>query len=200
MNIDLLKGHVPEKVLIELKEQASKFGLNSDLRLAHFISQASHESVDFKFTEENLNYSEKRMLQIFPKYFNSSNSIYYARKPEKIASKVYASRLGNGNEASKDGWTYRGRGYIQITGKNNYKLFGESIDKNFILYPDLVASKFACTSALWFFDSNNLWDICDKGSSSDVVTLLSKRINGGTIGLKDRLARFTKFANILNIL
>lgn len=200
IDFKVLKGVIPSYVLNELEKNGEDFGVTSKIRLAHLLSQVEHESGNFKVVEENLRYTEKRLLQVFPKYFNESNSIYYAMKPEKIANKVYASRMGNRNEKSGDGWLFRGRGYLQLTGAENYVNFGKAIKENLVKYPDLVSTKYPLTSALWFFKVNNIWDICDKGSSSDVVTLLSKRINGGTIGLKDRLARFTKFANILNIL
>lgn len=200
MNLDLLKGHIPDKVLVELREKALMFGLNSDVRLAHFLSQASHESGGFLKTEENLNYSEKRLLEVFPKYFNESNSVYYANKPEKIGSRVYASRMGNRDEKSQDGYWFRGRGYLQLTGANNYVAFGKAVNENLLKFPDLVSVKYPTSSALWYFQVNNLWSICDKGTSVETVTTLTKKINGGTIGLKHRLEEFNKFAKILKII
>ena len=200
MNFDALKGHVPDKVLVELREKALLFGLTSNLRLAHFLAQVSHESGGFLKTEENLNYSEKRLLEVFPKYFNESNSIYYANKPEKIGSRVYASRMGNRDEKSGDGYWFRGRGYLQLTGANNYVAFGKAVNENLVKFPDLVSAKYPLTSALYFFNVNKLWSICDEGLSEATVTKLTKRINGGTIGLKHRLAEFNKFAKILKII
>lgn len=200
MNFDVLKGHVPDKVLVELREKALLFGLTSNLRLAHFLAQVSHESGGFLKTEENLNYSEKRLLEVFPKYFNESNSIYYANKPEKIGSRVYASRMGNRDEKSGDGYWFRGRGYLQLTGANNYVAFGKTVNENLVKFPDLVSAKYPLTSALYFFNVNKLWSICDEGLSEATVTKLTKRINGGTIGLKHRLAEFNKFAKILKII
>ena len=199
MNLDLLKGYIPDKVLVELREKALMFGLNSDIRLAHFLSQLSHESGGFLKTEENLNYSEKRLLKVFPKYFNESNSVYYANKPEKIASRVYASRMGNRDEKSGDGFWFRGRGYLQLTGANNYVAFGKAVNENLVKFPDLVSVKYPTTSALWFFQVNNLWSICDKGITPEVVSSLTKKINGGTIGLKHRIDEFNKFLKILKI-
>lgn len=200
MNFDVLKGHVHDKVLVELREKALLFGLTSNLRLAHFLAQVSHESGGFLKTEENLNYSEKRLLEVFPKYFNESNSIYYANKPEKIGSRVYASRMGNRDEKSGDGYWFRGRGYLQLTGANNYVAFGKTVNENLVKFPDLVSAKYPLTSALYFFNVNKLWSICDEGLSEATVTKLTKRINGGTIGLKHRLAEFNKFAKILKII
>lgn len=200
MNFDVLKGHVPDKVLVELREKALLFGLTSNLRLAHFLAQVSHESGGFLKTEENLNYSEKRLLEVFPKYFNESNSIYYANKPEKIGSRVYASRMGNRDEKSGDGYWFRGRGYLQLTGANNYVAFGKAVNENLVKFPDLVSAKYPLTSALYFFNVNKLWSICDEGLTEATVTKLTKRINGGTIGLKHRLAEFNKFAKILKII
>ena len=200
MNFDVLKGHVPDKVLVELREKALLFGLTSNLRLAHFLAQVSHESGGFLKTEENLNYSEKRLLEVFPKYFNESNSIYYANKPEKIGSRVYASRMGNRDEKSGDGYWFRGRGYLQLTGANNYVAFGKTVNENLVKFPDLVSAKYPLTSALYFFNVNKLWSICDEGFSEATVTKLTKRINGGTIGLKHRLTEFNKFAKILKII
>lgn len=200
MNFDVLKGHVPDKVLVELREKALLFGLTSNLRLAHFLAQVSHESGGFLKTEENLNYSEKRLLEVFPKYFNESNSIYYANKHEKIGSRVYASRMGNRDEKSGDGYWFRGRGYLQLTGANNYVAFGKTVNENLVKFPDLVSAKYPLTSALYFFNVNKLWSICDEGLSEATVTKLTKRINGGTIGLKHRLAEFNKFAKILKII
>lgn len=200
MNFQLLNGHVPVKILVELKGKALLFGLTSDIRLAHFLSQVSHESGGFLKTEENLNYSEKRLLQVFPKYFNERNSIYYANKPEKIGSRVYASRMGNRDEKSGDGYWFRGRGYLQLTGAENYVAFGKAVNENLVKFPDLVSVKYPLTSALFFFNTNNLWSICDEGSTEDTVKKLTKRINGGTIGLKHRVAEFNKFAKILKII
>lgn len=200
MNFDVLKGHVPDKVLVELREKALLFGLTSNLRLAHFLAQVSHESGGFLKTEENLNYSEKRLLEVFPNYFNESNSIYYANKPEKIGSRVYASRMGNRDEKSGDGYWFRGRGYLQLTGANNYVAFGKTVNENLVKFPDLVSTKYLLTSALYFFNTNKLWTLCDEGSTESTVTKLTKRINGGTIGLKHRVAEFNKFAKILKII
>ena len=120
-------------------------------------------------------------------------SASYASKPQKIGSRVYANRMGNGDEASGEGYLYRGRGYIQLTGKNNYRSFGQFIGEDTVGNPDLVATKYPLASAAFFFTVNKIWDICDQGESDTVVAAVTKRVNGGTIGLPDRLAHFKKY-------
>ena len=163
-------------------------------RAAHFFAQTSHESGGFKVFSENLNYSAQGLQGIFGKYFPGNLEESYARKPEKIANRVYASRMGNGNEASGDGWKFRGRGALQTTGKDNYSQFAKHLGKPEIMTnPDLVATEFAFESAIFFFDKNKLWDICDKGVTKDTILALTKRINGGTHGLADREEKTFKY-------
>jgi putative chitinase len=145
---------------------------------------------------ENLNYSAAGLLKVFPRYFNPTTAKQFERKPQLIANKVYANRIGNGNEASGDGWNYRGRGYLQVTGRANYKAFSEYIGEDCEKNPDLVATKYPLDSALWFFDRNKLWTLCDKGEEN--VPIVSKRVNGGTNGLQDRLNKFRSFIKYLN--
>lgn len=163
------------------------------LCMCHFLAQCSHESGDFKHTTENLNYSEQGLLKTFPKYFNVDTAKLYARNPEKIGNKVYANRMGNGDEKSGDGFKFRGRGYIQLTGKNNYKLFGNFIGQDMIANPEAVANLYSLESAYWFFTVNNLWDIAKEGSTEKVIKKLTLRINGGIFGLQDRIAKFNFF-------
>ena len=125
LKIDALRGHVPQSIIAQLPAVISQFNINTPLRLAHFLAQCSHESGAFKAVKENLNYSADGLKRIFGKYFPGNLNVVYARNPEKIASRVYASRMGNGSEASKDGYKFRGRGYIQLTGKENYVKFGK---------------------------------------------------------------------------
>lgn len=196
--IDKLNGKLPQAVLNELPLVMEKFGISNSTRLAHFLSQVAHESGNFKFVNENLNYGAKGLLSIFKKYFpTEALAKAYERKPEKIANKVYASRMGNGDEASGDGYKFRGRGYIQLTGKDNYKAFSDFIGEDCVANPDLVATKYPLTSAAFFFHKNKLWDICDKGHSHDVVTAVTKRVNGGTIGLDDRIKHFEEYNHLL---
>ena len=169
-----------------LKKAMEFFKLTPE-RAAHFFGQLSHESGGFQVFTENLNYSASGLLKVFPKYFTKTTVNAYARQPVKIASKVYGNRMGNGNEASKEGWTFRGRGAIQLTGKDNYRLFSESIKKPEILTkPDLVATDYAFESAMFFFNTNKLWSICDLGVNDKSITSLTRRINGGTKGLAER--------------
>jgi putative chitinase len=197
--LDKLKGHVPQAVIDAIPDTAVRFGITTSLRLAHFLAQCGHESGGFKAVQENLNYGAKGLLGIFKKYFKTiAQATAYERKPEKIANLVYANRMGNGNEASGEGWKFRGRGYIQLTGKENYKAFDATVPEDIIATPDLVATKYALASAAFFFKKNNLWSICDKGSSPEVVTLVTKRVNGGTIGLADRQKHFKEYYNLLS--
>jgi putative chitinase len=198
LKLDKLKGHVPQIVIDSIPEVASKFGINTPLRVAHFLAQCGHESGGFRLTQENLNYSAKGLNGIFRKYFpTEASAASYARNPQKIANKVYGNRMGNGNEASGEGFKFRGRGYIQLTGKENYTAFGKSIGVDILSNPDLVASKYALASAAWFFSKNGLHRIADEGASDAVVTRITKRVNGGTIGLADRIKHFKEYYHLL---
>jgi putative chitinase len=164
------------------------------VRAAHFFAQTSHETGGFKAFSENLNYSAQGLQGIFGKYFPGTLEESYARQPEKIANRVYADRMGNGNEASGDGWKFRGRGALQLTGKANYEAFAKYLGTNEVMEnPDLVATKFAFESAMFFFERNKLWSICDKGINDAAILELTKRINGGTHGLEDRKAKTYKY-------
>lgn len=198
LNLAALAGKVPQAVIDQIPETAAKFGITTNLRLAHFLAQCALESMNFTAVVENLNYSAQRLLQVFPKYFKNVDVNAYARNPQKIGSRVYANRMGNGDEASGDGFKYRGRGYIQLTGKNNYQSFTNHIGEDCVANPDLVATKYPLASAGFFFNSNNIWAICDQGASDAVVTNVTKRVNGGTHGLADRLQNFKKFFAALN--
>jgi putative chitinase len=193
LNLEGLKGHVPDAVLAQIPDTAAKFNITNNLRLAHFLSQCGHESGGFKAVSENLNYSADGLKKIFGKYFPGNLNESYARQPEKIASRVYASRMGNGDEASKEGFKFRGRGYIQLTGKSNYTAFAKFIGEDTVANPDLVATKYPLASAAFFFDSNKLWAICDRGADDATVTAVTKRVNGGTIGLADRIKHFKEY-------
>jgi putative chitinase len=198
MDVNKLKGHIPESVIAQLPDTIAKFELNTPLRLAHFLAQAGHESGGFKAVNENLNYGAKGLLGIFKKYFPTpEKAALYERKPEKIANLVYGGRMGNGPEASGEGFKFRGRGYIQLTGKDNYKAFDAVVTENIIENPDLVATKYPLLSAAWFFHKNGLHKIADKGATDAVVTEVTKRVNGGTIGLPDRLKHFKEYYALL---
>lgn len=198
MKTDNLNKTLNPAIMGEVFSIVEKFNITNHLRLSHFLSQCAHESGNFKFLTENLNYSADGLLKIFPKYFkDKATADAYARKPEKIGSRVYANRMGNGDEASGEGFKFRGRGYIQLTGKDNYKQFGAFVGEDLVANPDLVATKYPLTSAAFFFDKNKLWDICDKGDTPEIVTLVTKRVNGGTHGLEDRLNKFNTFNTLL---
>jgi putative chitinase len=197
LKLEKLKGHVPDAVIAQIPDAASKFQINTPLRLAHFLAQCGHESAGFKATQENLNYSADGLNKIFTKYFKTVSAAAYARNPEKIASRVYADRMGNGNEASKDGYKYRGRGYIQLTGKSNYTEFNKSVSDDVLANPDLVASKYALLSAAWFWNSRSLNNSADKGANDAAVTEITKKVNGGTIGLPDRIKHFKEYYALL---
>jgi putative chitinase len=198
LKLDTLKGHIPDSVIAMIPEVASKFEINTALRLAHFLAQCGHESGGFRLTQENLNYSAKGLNGIFKKYFPTLDSaVPYERKPEKIANKVYGGRMGNGLEASGEGWKFHGRGFIQLTGKDNYTAFTKSIGEDCIANPDLVASKYALASAAWFFNKNGLHKMADGGATDAVVTSITKRVNGGTIGLPDRIKHFNEYYKLL---
>ena len=197
LKIDKLKGHIPDSVIAQIPETAAKFNITTNLRLAHFLAQCSHESGGFKAVSENLNYSVDGLKKIFPKYFPGNIAESYARNPEKIASKVYGGRMGNGDETTKEGFKFRGRGFIQLTGKQNYTNFAKFIGEDTVSNPDLVATKYPLASAAFFFDSNKLWSICDNGADNATVTAVTKRVNGGTIGLADRIKHFREYYNLL---
>jgi putative chitinase len=198
MDINKLKGHIPDSVIAMLPDTMAKFELNTPLRLAHFLAQAGHESGGFKAVNENLNYGAKGLLGIFKKYFPTpEKAALYERKPEKIANLVYGSRMGNGAEATGEGYKFRGRGYIQLTGKDNYKAFDAVVPENLLETPDLVATKYPLLSAAWFFHKNGLHKIADGGATDAVVTSVTKRVNGGTIGLPDRIKHFKEYYSLL---
>jgi len=182
-----------------LKAAASYFKLNKN-RAAHFFAQCAHESGNFKAFSENLNYGAKGLRTTFGKYFQTEGiAKNYERQPQRIANRAYANRMGNGDEASGDGFAYKGRGPLQLTGKNNYRAFGKYIgrEQEVLDNPDLVATELGFESALWFFDANKLWSICDQGINDAAILALTKRINGGTHGLDDRKAKTKKYAKWL---
>ena len=198
MDINKLKGHIPDSVLSEIPSVMDKFGIKTELRLAHFLAQCAHESGNFTVLKENLNYSAEGLTKVFPKYFPTIESTNgYAKNPEKIANKVYGGRMGNGNESSGDGYKYSGRGAIQLTGKQNYTLFDDFVPEAIIETPSLVATKYPLLSADWFWSRNGLNAIADLGATDDVITKITKKVNGGTHGLEDRIAKFKKFYPIL---
>jgi len=181
-----------------LKAAAAFYKLSPN-RAAHFFAQTAHESGNFKTFSENLNYSAKGLRGVFRKYFpTDALANAYARQPMKIANRVYANRMGNGPESSGDGWKFRGRGALQLTGHDNYQAFANYVNRPDVMAnPDLVAGELCFESALWFFDRNKLWGICDQGVNDAAILALTKRINGGTHGLDDRKLKTKKYATWL---
>lgn len=167
----------------------------SPARAAHFFAQTAHETGGFKAFSENLNYSAKGLRGVFSKYFPDDNTArYYERNPEMIANRVYGGRMGNGDESSGDGWLYRGRGALQLTGKSNYAAFADFMGRPDVLSnPDVVAGELAFESAMFFFERNKLWAICDQGINDNAILALTKKINGGTHGLDDRAEKTKKY-------
>lgn len=173
------------------------FRISSDERLAHFLGQVAHESNHFTVGEENLNYSAKGLMITFKKYFYPQEAVNYARQPEKIANRVYANRMGNGSEQSGDGWKHRGMGAIQLTGKNNQERFANKIrDLKILDNPKIIADRYFFESALFFFDENRLWTLCDEVTNNSIIAL-TRRINGGTNGLQDRIELTNKYYSLL---
>jgi putative chitinase len=188
---------LPLSVTGELDDVIKKYNINSPLRLAHFLSQVAHESNNFKVIRENLNYSAEGLLKVFPKYFSKDTAMFSVRKPEIIANIVYSNRMGNGDRSSGDGYKFRGRGFIQLTGKINYESYGKYINVNLIDNPDLVATKYPLSSAGWFFQKKGLWSICDEGDNIDTIKKVTYRVNGGYNGLQDRIEKFNIFNTLL---
>jgi len=196
MDLNKLKGHVPDTVITQIPEVMQKFGIDTPVELAHFLAQCGHESGGFRVVNENLNYSAKGLMGIFKKYFpTAALAEAYQRKPEKIANRVYGGRMGNGDEASGEGFKFRGRGYIQLTGKQNYTAFGKAIGVDISANPDLVATKYPLLSAAWFFSKNCLGRCKDASDAS--VLAVTKCVNGGTIGLADRQKHFKEYYHLL---
>ena len=200
LTLDQLKQLIPKNKHVEhwhsaLSQLLPDYGIDTEQRIAAFIAQCAHESGEFTMIKENLNYRWESLRRTFPKYFPTDEiARKYAQKPEAIANKVYANRMGNGDEASGDGYRYSGRGLIQLTGKDNYFWFAESIG----ISPE-EASEYMATfegasqSACWFWETNNLNQWADK---DDILTL-TKRINGGTIGLEDRIKHYEHAKHVL---
>lgn len=183
-----------------LKAAAAFYKLSPN-RAAHFFAQTAHESGGFKAFSENLNYSAKGLRGIFGKYFQTDAiAKAYERQPQRIANRAYANRMGNGDEASGEGFAFRGRGALQLTGKFNYSEFAKYVNRPDVMTnPDLVAGELCFESALWFFDKNKLWSICDKGINEAAIRELSSRINGSKNphGLDDRRMKTKKYASWL---
>lgn len=198
MNTDNLNGILPSTIVSDIGYVETKFGINTVLRLAHFLAQCAEESQDFTRLSENLNYSADGLLKVFPTHFDVNDANAYAHQPEKIANRIYADRMGNGDEQSGDGWKYRGRGLIEMTGKYMYQQFSNFIGTDCVGEPDLLVSRYALASAAYFFYHNGILPICDEGSSQEVVEAVTKKVNGGVLGLAQRTQYFEKIYEALN--
>lgn len=183
-----------EKYYEPLVAAMEHFGINTKNRIAAFLANLAHESASFNTIEENLNYSAKRLLQVWPKHFRNRNVNLYHRQPQKIANVAYANRMGNGDKNSGDGWRYRGRGLIQLTGKDNYRMFGNAIGADIVSDPDWVLTPEGATiSAAWFWNSRKLNRFVDSGDLRE----LTRRINGGYHGHADRVRRYNHIRKVL---
>lgn len=193
-----LKDVLPENVLTQMLNILHTTNITTPLRMAHFLAQCAHESGDFRHIFENLNYSAQGLLRVFPRHFGTlALAKLYERNPVKIGSRVYANRMGNGDEKSGDGFKFRGRGFIQLTGRNNYVRFSEFVGEDVVENPDLVALKYPLTSALFYFERNNLWQVADRGAGEAVIKEMTKLINGGFNGLNDRMNKFNRYYKAL---
>jgi putative chitinase len=198
LDINKLKGVIPDGVISQIPDVMEKYSINTPVRLAHFLAQCGHESGGFRIVTENLNYSAQGLMTIFKRYFPTQElANQYARQPEKIANFVYANRMSNGTPSSGDGWRFRGRGYIQLTGRDNYTSFNRMVPEDILTNPDLVATKYPLLSAAWFWNSRNLNNMADGGATNDVVTTITRRVNGGVNGLQDRIDHFVKYHSLL---
>jgi len=205
LTLEQLKQLLPKNPYVEhwheaLAQLLPDSDINTPQRIAAFVAQCAHESGGFTELKENLNYKAVTLRKIFPKYFpDDAIANHYASLPNKqeaIANKVYASRMGNGDESSGDGYRYCGRGLIQLTGKNNYQSFADSLEMDVEDVPEYLATfEGAAQSACWFWESNNLNQWADKG---DILTL-TKRINGGTIGLEDRIKHYEHALHVFGV-
>lgn len=190
-----LTKHLPENVYVQILDVVIKYKINTPLRLAHFLAQCHHESAGFNVVEENLNYSAEGLIRTFKKYFTKEQADEYAHDEARIASRVYANRMGNGDEESQEGWLYRGRGYIQLTGKDNYAALNDQIPGDIIANPDLVATQYPMLSAAWFWDKNKINNFIDTDDAS--IYDVTRKVNGGLNGINERIHLFEFYSDIL---
>lgn len=197
MTTEKLILKLPLQVVLELDQVIKTYKISNPNRLAHFLAQCGHESNNFKAVIENLNYSEEGLLKVFPKYFDKNTAKSYAKRQEMIANMVYGGRMGNGDKNSGDGWRYKGRGFIQLTGKTNYKAFGDYIGVNVCADPNLVAIKYPLSSAAWYFEKRKIWQVCDEGIDLETIKKVTKLVNGGYNGLEDRISKTNIFYKLI---
>jgi putative chitinase len=201
-----LQGFVPSEIIQELRKISQLTSLqkwqdaamNTRWRLAHFLGQCAHESRGFTQCVEALNYSAKQLQIVFPKYFQHKEmALMYANQPEKIASRVYANRMGNGDESSVDGFRFRGRGYLQLTGRDNYLHFSYFAQKDCLENPDLVATQYPLISGIFFFYMQSIWSLCDQGMDEKTHESITRRINGSLHGVENRYIWVSHFLQLL---
>lgn len=199
MDLRVLQNKVPSNVLNDIPSVMEKFGINTPLRLSHFLSNVATETGDFKSSVENLNYSAEGLLKTFPNHFTKEQAAAYAHNPEKIANRVYANRYGNGDESSGDGYRYCGRGDMELTFKDNYYLFDDFVPENILENPTLVKTKYALLSSAWFWSTHKLNSISDLGDTDLVITKIRHVVNGGSNGLPETIKRFHYFYSLLKM-
>jgi putative chitinase len=179
-----------------LAEACAEWGIDTPLRLAAFLAQIAHESGQLRALVENLNYSAEALLRVFPRHFDETQAVAYARQSQRIGSRVYANRMGNGDESSGDGWRYRGRGLIQVTGKTNYAACGTALGLDLIDQPELLEQPGpAARSAGWFWHSHDL----NRPADARDIETITRRINGGLTGLDDRKAHYARACAALEV-
>lgn len=197
MDITKLQGHLPATIYNQI-DGVLQFGIDGPKRLSNLLGQCKHECMNWTHFTENLNYSGDALWGMFHTHFTDRNEAEsYARQPERIANRIYANRMGNGDEASGDGWLFRGRGALQLTGRSNYTALGNFLGVVLTDNPDLVATDYQLASGAFFFKTNNLWTICDNGVDDGTITTITHHVNGGTNGLEDRIKYTQEFYNIL---
>lgn len=209
MNLEKLKGHIPDSVIGQIPELITKYNINTPLRLSHFMAQCSHESSNFTIFAENLNYSSAQRIALIFKHDTDLNHDHiispnelenakkYVNNPQALANFVYANQNGNGNEASGDGWRFKGRGAIQTTGRTNYTEFDKDVTEDIIANPDLLLTKYRLLSAGFFWNKHKLNNIADKGNSIKIITSITEVVNGGRIGLSNRILLFNEYYSLL---
>lgn len=197
LHLEKLQGHLPQFIYDQLSG-ILMFGIDGPFRMSHFLGQCDEECINFTDFTENLSYSGDALWKLFHTHFsNPVEANSYAHQPERIANRIYASRMGNGNEASGDGYKFRGRGCIQLTGRDNYKALGEFLNIDLLSNPDLVATQYQLASAAYFFKSHDIWPICDNGVDIATITDVTKHVNGGILGLSTRIQYTQNFYHIL---
>jgi putative chitinase len=203
LTADILRAALPAarptdiaRFVTPLADACAEWGIDTPLRLAAFLAQIAHESGQFRALVENLNYSAEALLRVFPRHFNAAQAAAYARQPERIAARAYANRMGNGDETSGDGWHYRGRGLIQVTGRSNYAACGAALGLDLIVQPELLEQPGpASRSAAWFWHRNGL----NRPADARDIETITRRINGGLTGLEDRKAHYARACAALEV-